>query len=278
MDSDLTEEELPDFIYGTAWKEDETEPLTRLALETGFRAIDTANQRKHYHEAGVGEALNSVLEEGLVDRSDVFVQTKYTYPAGQDHRMPYDEEDPHEQQVRDSLESSLEHLRTDYVDSFVLHGPSTRRGLADADREVWRTMEELSRSDKVGLIGVSNVSANQLESFLDFAEEPPVFVQNRCFARERWDRECREICSSNGIHYQGFSLLTANQRELQADSIRSIAQRHQKTVPQIVFRFAREVGIIPLTGTTSEDHMKQDLAIEAFELTDEDVGTIETIA
>ena len=50
---------IPTFLYGTAWKEDATERLTRLAIDAGFRGIDTANQRRHYHEAGVGEALAS---------------------------------------------------------------------------------------------------------------------------------------------------------------------------------------------------------------------------
>ena len=51
--------EIPAFLYGTAWKEDDTERLTRLAIDAGFRGIDTANQRKHYFEAGVGAAMPS---------------------------------------------------------------------------------------------------------------------------------------------------------------------------------------------------------------------------
>src|SRR5436305_728907 len=76
---------VPTFIYGTAWKEDGTTRLTPLALHGGFRGIDTANQRRHYHEAGVGRAL---AEAGL-PRDDVFLQTKFTYRGGQDHRLPY---------------------------------------------------------------------------------------------------------------------------------------------------------------------------------------------
>src|SRR5262245_49410590 len=81
---------IPDFIYGTAWKEERTAGLTELALRMGFRAIDTANQRRHYVEAGVGEGLSAVYRAGLLTRSDVFLQTKFTYWSGQDHRLPYD--------------------------------------------------------------------------------------------------------------------------------------------------------------------------------------------
>src|ERR1700730_18144818 len=81
---------LPDFLYGTAWKEDRTRALTELALRTGFRAIDTANQRRHYFEEGVGQALASAYDAGLITRDDLFLQTKFTYRQGQDHRLAYD--------------------------------------------------------------------------------------------------------------------------------------------------------------------------------------------
>src|SRR5215831_15016571 len=82
--------QVPRFLYGTAWKEDQTQRLATLALEQGFRGIDTANQRKHYFEAAVGQAVKSALANNLVKRDDVFLQTKFTFVDGQDHRLPYD--------------------------------------------------------------------------------------------------------------------------------------------------------------------------------------------
>src|SRR5579864_1415987 len=113
----MTENSIPSFLYGTAWKEDRTAALTELALRAGFRGIDTANQRRHYYEAGVGEGLAAAYRAGIVTRSDLFLQTKYTYQRGQDHRLPYDPSAPLAVQVRRSLASSLEHLCTDDVDS-----------------------------------------------------------------------------------------------------------------------------------------------------------------
>ena len=81
---------IPDFIYGTAWKEDRTPALVDLALRMGFRGIDTANQRRHYFEEGVGQGLDAAYRRGLVTRDDLFLQTKFTYQRGQDHRLPYD--------------------------------------------------------------------------------------------------------------------------------------------------------------------------------------------
>ena len=114
---------VPTFIYGTAWKEDDTGRLVRMALDAGFRGIDTANQRRHYHEAGVGEALAEAFAAGVLRREDVFLQTKFTYVGGQDHRLPYDPRAPLATQVEQSFASSLQHLGVDYLDSYVLHGP-----------------------------------------------------------------------------------------------------------------------------------------------------------
>jgi len=272
------ENDVPYFVYGTAWKEDQTADLVHLALEQGFRAIDTANQRKHYHEQGVGEGLARAYGEGIVNRSDIFLQTKFTYERGQDHRLPYESDASVDEQVRQSLESSLEHLDTEYIESLVLHGPSSRDGLGEKDHTVWQTFEELVRTDKVGSIGVSNVTPDQLQELIDFADVPPACVQNRCFARTAWDRPTRTICDRNDITYQGFSLLTANIKDLKTNAVQQIARSHQKTLPQVVFRFALQIGMLPLTGTTDKEHMQEDLACRHFDLSEEQIQTLEEIA
>ncbi|MEN8260952.1 MAG: aldo/keto reductase, partial [Pseudomonadota bacterium] len=205
---------IPTFLYGTAWKETQTEALTQLAIESGFLGIDTANQRRHYYEAGVGKAIQRVFVEQHLQRSDLFLQTKFTYAASQDQRLPYDPKADFTSQVRQSLDSSLNHLNTSYIDSYVLHGPSSRDGLNETDQEVWRAIENLKKSGVVKLIGVSNIALDQLTSLVEMSDVKPAFVQNRCYARTKWDAEIRTLCHSNDIMYQGFSLLTANSREL----------------------------------------------------------------
>jgi diketogulonate reductase-like aldo/keto reductase len=268
---------VPAFFYGTAWKEDRTEALTSLALRSGFRAIDTANQRRHYHEAGVGAALAAFFNEGG-RREDLFLQTKFTYAGGQDHRLPYDPRASYTAQVEQSFASSLEHLGVAYVDSYVLHGPESGYGVSQGDVEVWRAMEALHSAGKVRLLGVSNVSLGQLKAIHQGAAVKPAFVQNRCFARDGWNADVRAFCREHGVLYQGFSLLTANGPVVASPVVGRIAERLERTRAQVVFRFALQVSMIPLTGTSSATHMKEDLGSFDFVLEGDDVRAIERVA
>jgi len=268
---------IPSFMYGTAWKKEATTRLVTLAVESGFSAIDTANQLIHYQEALVGEALQVLAKKGI-KRDSLFLQTKFTSVDGQGGRTPYDASADLTTQVRQSFDSSLIHLGTDYLDSYVLHAPFQRRGLGAADWEVWAVMEELCRGGKTKMIGVSNITAAQLAQLCDQAKVKPMVVQNRCFAALGWDRAVREICQTNGIIYQGFSLLTANREVLGASEIHAVARRLNATIAQVIFRFAMQIGMLPLTGTTSEQHMKEDLESDRFALTTEELQGIEAIA
>src|SRR5258708_12107617 len=149
---------VPHFLYGTAWKEDRTAALAELALRAGFRAVDTANQRRHYFEEGVGQGLAAAYRSGVVTRSDLFPQTKFTYQRGQDHRLPYDPAASLSTQVAQSMASSLEHLGTDYVDSYVMHGPASGHGWIDDDSEVWAAMVKERAAARARFLGVSTVS------------------------------------------------------------------------------------------------------------------------
>jgi len=267
----------PDFIYGTAWKEDRTAPLTELAIRSGFRAIDTANQRKHYYEGGVGEALAAVYGAGIVTRSDVFLQTKFTYQRGQDHRLPFDPKAPIARQVEQSLTSSFDHLGADYVDSFVLHGPSTSYEWSADDQEAWQAMMKERDRERTRMLGVSNVSLLHLQQMIAIHGEVPAFVQNRCYARLGWDGDVRAFCREHSIIYQGFSLLTANLEIVRHSTIARIAFAKNASPAQVVFAFARTIGILPLTGTSSEEHMKQDLASRELSLSEDEVQKIKSL-
>ena len=268
----------PPFLYGTAWKEERTAALTELAIRAGFRGIDTANQRRHYFEAGVGEGLAAVSRSGVVRREDLFLQTKFTYRNGQDDRLSYDPAARPAVQVAQSLASSLEHLKTDSVDSFVLHGPSSGHDWTDVDAEVWEAMGRERDAKRTRMLGASNVSLRHLQQLVAAHSERPSFVQNRCYARLGWDRDVRRFCAEHGIVYQGFSLLTANLEVLRHPLVAQLAARAQATPAQIIFSFARAIGILPLTGTSNLDHMKQDLANINLSLAPNEVSSIEQMA
>ena len=270
--------EVPRFLYGTAWKEDQTQRLAEIAMQHGFRGIDTANQRRHYHEAAVGQAISATIANGLVVRDDLFVQTKFTFRRGQDHRLPYDAEAPIRVQVEQSFASSLKHLDAERVDSYLLHGPTNSVGLTRDDWAAWRAMEAIHNSGGASIIGVSNFSLQQLRLLCQEARVPPRFVQNRCYAVHGWDRQVRKFCAAHEIVYQGFSLLTANRNAMESSELARVAERHDRTIPQIVFRFALDVGMIALTGTSDVDHMQADLNVFDFGLKPAEVALIESLA
>jgi diketogulonate reductase-like aldo/keto reductase len=292
-------------IYGTAWKEDFTAECVYNAVVAGYRAIDTANQRKHYHEQGVGEGLKRAYAALSLNRAQLFIQTKFTYARGQDHRKPYDESASLTEQVRQSMASSLEHLDTDYVDSYLLHGPYQAHGISEHDLETWSAMEELYRQGHTRALGVSNVSVSQLGSLFEQASIKPTFVQNRCYPQIHWDREVRQFCTDHAIAYQGFSLLTAghpffggemqypqdrhvpmlrypNEREDLCSRLHpklaQIIRATEGSPQQIIFQFAAQLGIIPLVGTRSPENMKANLQKINFTLSDEQMEILQEIA
>lgn len=266
---------VPRLLYGTAWKEEETERLTAAALKAGFRGIDTANQRRHYHEAAVGAAVQEAVKSGLVGREELFLQTKFTHLGGQDHRLPYDPKAPVAEQVEQSFASSLQHFGVDRLDAYLLHGPSVRVGLAAQDLEAWHAMEDLQRSGRTRLIGVSNVTAEQLDAIRSASSVRPALVQNRCFTRPEADRAVRQVCRRHGMAYEGFSLLTGNPLLMQHPKTHAMAQRLGKTVPQVVFRYCLAKGMVVLTGTTSPEHMAHDLEAGEVRLTAGDVAALD---
>lgn len=268
---------IPPLLYGTAWKEERTEALVLDALRAGFRGIDTANQRKHYHEAGVGAALRRAFADGLVRREDLFLQTKFTPRRGQDHRLPYDPAAPVAAQVESSFASSLEHLGADSLDAYVLHGPSSYPGLGPEDHEIWRAFEALHDAGLARLLGVSNVNARQLAELHDAARVKPTLVQNRTFRAPLADADVRAFCASHGIAYEGFSLLTAIPHALAHPDVVGIAARRSLTPAQVVLAHCLARGMVVLTGTTSREHMAHDLALASIPLADEDLARLDPI-
>lgn len=261
-------------IYGTAWKEERTEGLVAMALDSGFRHFDTANQRKHYFEEGLGKALARAVGDKRVKRSELFIQTKFTYLRGQDHRLPYDEHAPTDVQVRQSFASSLEHLQVDYLDSYLIHGPERPDHLTKTDWAVWSVMEELFEGGKIRRLGISNVSAKQLEQLIQGARIKPSYVQNRCYPGVRWDRSVRDACKKHGVTYQAFNLIV-DPLVWNSPQVLAIANRLQATVAQVAYRYAFQAGMLPMTGTTNQTHMKESLLALDLELTPDEISQIE---
>jgi diketogulonate reductase-like aldo/keto reductase len=256
----------PNIIYGTAWKKADTERLVATAIRQGFRGIDTACQPKHYDEGGVGAGVAQCLRPGLT-RGELFLQTKFTPLSGQDPRqVPYDPKAALAEQVAQSFATSLRNLQTDYLDSLLLHSP-----LADARQtmQVWQAMEALVERGGIGQLGISNCyRLAQLESLYRCARIKPAVVQNRFYAQSNYDRGIRAFCRAQRISYQSFWTLTANPHVLAHATVAALASRYRRTPAQILFRYLTQIGVVPLTGTRSQVHMREDLAIFEFQLTE----------
>ena len=138
-------------------------------------------------------------------------------------------------------------------------------------------MEAIHDAGGARILGVSNVSAAQLRELLGFARVAPATVQNRCYAARDWDAEVRGVCAESGIVYQGFSLLTANPHVWQSAAVAQIAHARGLTPAQVVLRFALERNMVALTGTTSAQHMAEDLAALEHPLDPAEVAAIAEI-
>jgi diketogulonate reductase-like aldo/keto reductase len=264
---------MPKIIYGTAWKKERTAKLVEQAIVTGFRGIDTACQPKHYHEAGVGEGVASCIKRGVISRPELYLQTKFTSLSGQDpQRIPYDPKASLSEQVMQSFQVSLANLQTTYLDCLVLHSPLTN---PQQTMEVWRAMEKLVISDGVKQLGISNCyDLDSLAALYHASEIKPAIIQNRFYANTGYDRAIRDFCRDKGIIYQSFWTLTANPHILSDFTIQSLATKYQYSAAQVFFRYLTQIGIDPLTGTTSPIHMLDDLAIFDFELDSEECASI----
>jgi diketogulonate reductase-like aldo/keto reductase len=263
---------MPKIIYGTAWKKDRTADLVVKAILTGFRGIDTACQPKHYNEPLVGIALHRLKEHGI-ERKSLFLQTKFTPLSGQDPKqVPYDKNSPVELQVAQSFEVSKKNLRTEYIDSLVLHSPMASHALL---MTVWRAMEKIQKAGGVRHLGISNCYDPEVMRLLYAdAHVKPAVVQNRFYQETGYDPDLRHWCSNHGVIYQSFWTLTANPHILTSNTVRTIAQKYKKTEAQIFFRYLSQSDIVPLTGTSSEQHMREDIGIFDFELSSGDLKKV----
>ncbi len=259
--------QMPPLIYGTAWKKDRTESLVAQALRAGFRGIDTACQPKHYHEPGVGAAIAPWPRDGL------YIQTKFTPLSGQDpQRIPYDANAPLREQVAQSFAVSLRNLQTSYLDALVLHSPLPQH---EQTMEVWQAMETLVDTGGVKRLGISNCyDRRTLETLHAASRIKPSIVQNRFYEQTDYDRDIRQLCVARGMVYQSFWTLRANPHLLTDETIRLLSLKYQRTPAQILFRYLTQIGVTPLTGTTSDQHMHEDLSIFEFQLSDTELRAI----
>ena len=272
MQHNQTTTPMPSIIYGTAWKKDQTAKFVLEALKAGFRGIDTACQPKHYNEALVGEAV----QLSGIDREKLYIQTKFTPLPGQDpNAIPYDKDAALSEQVVQSFKTSKMNLKTSYVDALILHSPIFPFSHL---MQIWKAMEKIFESGEAKMIGISNCyDLSVLERLYSEAKIKPSIVQNRFYAESDYDTEIRAWCDLHNITYQSFWSLTANPHILGSRTIINLAIKYRKSEAQIFFAYLMSQGITPLSGTTSVEHMIDDLEVEEITLEFDEIQQISNL-
>ncbi|KAJ6789590.1 hypothetical protein PWT90_09484 [Aphanocladium album] len=251
---------MPKLVYGTAWKKDATANLVYTALKTGFRGIDTAAQPKHYNEPGVAAGFKRAVSEGLVKREDIFIQTKFTPPSGQNENAPYDFNASVEDKVQQSVESSLKNFTIDgqetYLDSVVLHSPLDT---LDDTIKAWKTLEGF-HPHKIRNLGISNATLGIVDALYSRVTVKPAVVQNRFYPDTDYEVGLRLFCKEHNVKFQSFWTIGANPHLVKSPPVVAVAQGAGVGAVSAYYALVMGLeGITILDGTTKEAHMKEDL-------------------
>lgn len=177
--------------------------------------------------------------------------------------MPYHPLDPLETQIRASVASSLKNLRPkedteedSYVDCLLLHSPLPT---IEQTLQAWEILESFV-PDKIQSLGISNVTLPILKAIHTASKVKPSVVQNRFYPQTRYDVPLRAFCREHDISYQSFWTLTGNPKLLKSDPVISIATSANVDASVALYALVIDLGIIVLNGTTSAQHMKEDLS------------------
>ena len=245
--------EIPQIGVGTWTLRGETaRQNVRLALEAGFRHIDTAQAYENEAEVGQG------IADSGVPRQEIFVTTKVAT-----HIMREGE-----QAVRDAIDASLDKLKSDYIDLLLIHWP-----VKDCVKQTWQVMEDEVRQGKVRSIGVSNFNRHHLDDLLAYAEIRPVI--NQIEVHPLMTQEENIAYNHHlGIEVEAWGPFGQGDIDVVGHPLlQSLAQKYQKTASQIVLRWIVQRGLITIPRA-KPNHFAENLGIMAFTLTDEDMLAI----
>lgn len=245
----IMQRNLPYLIYGTAWKKDSTSTLVKDAVLNGFRFLDTANQPKHYNEEGVGFGWTKAAVELGLERNDFFLQTKFSPLSSQDlNDLPYSETASLSDMVLQSVEGSLQHLQTDYLDALILHSPFK---MMEDTLTVWSAMESLVDNGTVLQLGISNCyNYDTLTELFEKARIKPTILQNH-LKTITFDPRFLQFTRENNMQYQAFWTLTSNKHHLEKTEIREMAAQKDLSPQLYMYAFLLALHITPLDGSTT---------------------------
>lgn len=224
----------------------------KAAIKNGYRSIDTAAVYKNEEGVGIG------IKESGVAREELFITSKVW------------NEDQGFETTLAAFEKSLERLQLDYLDLYLIHWPGK-----DKYKDTWRALEKLYKDGKIRAIGVSNFQVHHLEELLKDAEIKPMVNQVE-FHPRLTQKEVRDYCKNQGIQLEAWSPLMQGQL-LDNDVLAEIAEKHNKSVAQVILRWDLQHEVVTIPKSTKEHRIIENADIFDFELSREDMDKIDAL-
>lgn len=224
----------------------------RMAIQHGYRSIDTASFYKNEESVGKG------IRESGIPREELFITTKV-----------WNTEQGYEETLS-AFDQSLTKLGLDYIDLYLIHWP-----VKDTFKETWRALEKLYKDEKVRAIGVSNFNINHLERLLEDAKVKPMVNQveyHPLLSQE----ELHQYCKENGIQLEAWSPLMRGQL-LENPLLVDIANKYSKSTAQVVLRWDLQNGVVTIPKSTKETRIIENASIFDFQLTDDEMKRISNL-
>jgi len=235
---------------------EEAEEAVYIAIKNGYRLIDTAQY--YGNEIGVGKGVRKAIDEGIVKREDIFVTSKIY--ASTDHNK--------------AIEKSLNNLDLDYIDLLLIHQPGFD------DKGLYQTMEKYYKEGKLKAIGISNYYTKEsIDEVLSYAEIVPAVIQNENHIYYQ-NNELQEYVKQYGIIIESwypFGGRGHTSENFNNEVIKELSEKYNKTSAQIILRWQLQAGYIAIPGSKNPDHIKENISIFDFELSDEDMKKIYNI-
>ena len=252
-------------IWGPPADHDEAIAVLRRAVELGVNLIDTADSYgPHVSEELIAEALYPYPE-------DLLIATKGGLLRTGPNRWPPDGRPQH---LREACEGSLRRLRLDAIGLYQLHRPDPK---VPYEHSVG-ALKELQDDGKIRHIGVSNISPEELETALEIVEV--VSVQNRFNLTDRRSQDVLERCEELGIVFFPWAPVSRGELARPGGPLDRIASAHDATPGQVALAWllARSAVIVPIPGTSSVEHLEENLGAADVELAEDELGELERLA
>lgn len=228
----------------------------RTAIRNGYRSIDTA--AIYGNEEGVGEGIRLGMKDAGIAREDLFITSKvWNSDLGFESTLA-------------AYETSLKKLGLDYLNLYLIHWP-----VEGKYKEAWRALETIYKEGRVKAIGVSNFHVHHLEDLMKDAEMKPMIDQIE-FHPRLTQKELQAFCRENGIQMEAWSPLMQGQL-LDHPVLKEIAERHQKSVAQVIIRWDLQNGVVTIPKSIKEHRIVENADVFNFELSADDMAKIDAL-